>query len=76
MFRYDLLLTVDLLLGRDLPFFFLALMLLTKEFLTPSLFFLPPAFFAAFFLGLVPLPPGVFFAAFFLGAPRLLAGVL
>ena len=48
--------TVDFFFGLDVPFFFFALILLTNEFLTPSLFF--PLFFAAFLRD-------VFFAAFF-----------
>ncbi len=41
---------VDFFLLRDVPFFFLALILLTNEFLTPSLFFLAEAAFFVFFL--------------------------
>ena len=36
---------VDFFLVRLVPFFFLALILFTNEFLTPSLFFFVPAFF-------------------------------
>src|SRR5215203_5010056 len=58
MSLYAFLETVDFFLVLDAPFFFLALMLLTKEFFTPSLFFLVLSFFVAAFLG----------AVFFLGA--------
>ena len=58
--------TVDFFLGLDAPVFFFALILLTREFLTPSLFF--PVFFGAlwadfggdFFRGL---PVDFFFVA-------------
>lgn len=36
---YDFFETVDFFLGLDVPFFFRAFMLFTKEFFTPSLFF-------------------------------------
>jgi hypothetical protein len=64
---YDLLSTVDFFLDLDALFFLRALILLTNEFFTPSLFFLLLDFFAGvFFLA-------VFFAlftgvAFFLAA--------
>jgi hypothetical protein len=57
IFRYDLPEIVDFFFGLALPFFFRALMLLTSEFLTPSLFFFPPVL--ADFFG------AVFFADFF-----------
>jgi hypothetical protein len=41
IFAYDFLLTLDFFFGREIPLRFLALMLFTKEFFTPSLFFLP-----------------------------------
>ena len=42
---------VDFFFGRDAPFFFFSLMLLTSEFFTPSLFFfaVPPVFLTADF---------------------------
>ena len=54
---------VDFFLVFDAPFFFLALMLFTKEFFTPSLFFLVLLFFAT----------GFFFEAVFFGAAFFLA---
>ncbi len=48
---YAFLETVDLLLGFEVPFSFLALILLTKEFFTPFLFFFAVLlFFVADFL--------------------------
>jgi len=44
---YDFLLIVDFFAGRDVPFFFLALILFTREFFTPSLFFFGVRFLAA-----------------------------
>ena len=46
---YDRFETVDFFFDLDFPLLFLALMLLTSEFFTPSLFFFAPVFFAAFF---------------------------
>ncbi len=53
MSLYAFLETVDFFLDFDVPFFFLALMLLANEFFTPSLFFLTALFFGAAFLEVV-----------------------
>ena len=45
IFLYAFFVMVDLDFGLDAPFSFLALMLFTREFFTPSLFFLEGAFF-------------------------------
>ena len=64
IFLYCFLLTVDFFLVLESPFFLCALMLLTSEFFTPSLFFFALAFFAAPFFG------ALFFVATFLVALR------
>ncbi|MBE7173808.1 MAG: hypothetical protein INR73_24760 [Williamsia sp.] len=70
---------MDLLLGFAVPFSFFALMLFTREFFTPSLFFFAPlaAFFAgaADFLEAAFLGAAAFLLAAFLGAAFLAAGL-
>jgi hypothetical protein len=73
IFEYDFLVTVDFFFGREIRRFFLALMLLTREFVTPSLFFFAAGFFAPDFLVVDLCAPlrafrgvdGFFFATFF-----------